>query len=390
MDFLDAPEDAEFRSALRHWLSDVIPAQPVMPDNLEERAVVWKPWQKLLYDKGYAGLSWPKEYGGRGASIMQQAIYYEECDLANAPQRLDFIGVGFAGPTIIEHGSDEQKKRFLDPILKGEELWCQLFSEPGAGSDLASLKTVAKRDGEGWRVTGQKVWTSAAQIADYAILLARTGGGSRHKGITYFLVPMDAEGIEVRPLPHMLGAAEFNEVFLDDVYIPDDMRVGPIDGGWGVAMSTLGYERVTIAVGRVNTLRCLDELIDLIRCSDDSDGNPLGSDNYIRQEVAKLYSRMVLQRLTGKRILSGMASGSPGAEASTAKLFATPLVEDIADFALSVYGLAGQTDPDDSAIVGQSKWLRLAYQARGSSIAGGTTFVQRNILAERVLGLPKS
>ncbi|MBR9909248.1 MAG: acyl-CoA dehydrogenase [Gammaproteobacteria bacterium] len=389
MDFVDAPEDAEFRSALRSWLEEVIPALPAMPERLEDRPGVWKPWQKMLYDNGYAGLSWPKEYGGRGASIMQQAIYYEECDRANAPLRLDFISMGFAGPTIIEHGSDEQKQRFLDPILKGEELWCQLFSEPGAGSDLAALKTVAKRDGDGWRVTGQKVWTSAAQIADYAILLARTGGGPRHKGITYFLLPMNAEGIEVRPLPHMLGVAEFNEVFLDDVYIPDNMRVGPVDGGWGVAMSTLGYERVTIAVGRVNTLRCMDELMALVRSSVDDDGKPVGSDTYVRQQVAKLYSRMVLQRLTGKRILSGMAAGAPGAEASTAKLFATPLVEDIADYALSLYGLAGQEDPAHATIDEQAKWHRLANQARGSSIAGGTTFVQRNILSERVLGLPK-
>lgn len=389
MDFIDAPEDAEFRLALRSWLEKIIPTLPPMPERLEDRPAIWKPWQKMLYDKGYAGISWPKEYGGRGASIMQQAIYYEECDRANAPPRLDFISMGFAGPTIIEHGSDEQKHRFLDPILKGEELWCQLFSEPGAGSDLASLKTVAKRDGDGWRVTGQKVWTSAAQVADFAILLARTGGGPRHKGITYFLLPMDSEGIDVRPLPHMLGVAEFNEVFLDDVYIPDNMRVGSVDGGWGVAMSTLGYERVTIAVGRVNTLRCMDELMELVRNSVDSDGKALGSDTYTRQEVAKLYSRMVLQRLTGKRILSGMAEGAPGAEASTAKLFSTPLVEDIADYALSVYGLAGQEDPSQSAIENQAKWHRLANQARGSSIAGGTTFVQRNILSERVLGLPK-
>jgi alkylation response protein AidB-like acyl-CoA dehydrogenase len=389
MDFFDTAEDAAFRLELRQWLEATIPTLPSMPDRLEDRVGVWKPWQKMLYDAGYAGLSWPKEYGGCGATVMQQAIYYEECDRANAPPRLDFISVGFAGPTIIEHGTKDQKQRFLDPILRGEELWCQLFSEPGAGSDLASLKTRAKRDGDGWRITGQKVWTSAAQVADYAILLARTDGGPRHKGITYFLVPMNAEGIEVRPLPHMLGVAEFNEVFLDNVYVPDALRVGPVDGGWGVAMSTLGYERVTIAVGRVNTLKCMNELIELVRNSQDCEGKPLGTDPCVRQEVAKLYSRMVLQRLTGKRILSGMATGAPGAEASTAKLFATPLVEDIADFALSVYGLVGQEDPACATMEEQAKWHRLANQARGSSIAGGTTFVQRNILAERVLGLPK-
>lgn len=390
MDFIDAVDDAEFRSSLRTWLEKIVPTIDEMPERLEDRLEVWKPWQKKLYEQGYAGLSWPKEFGGRGASVLQQAIYYEECDRINAPPRLDFISMGFAGPTLIEHGTEAQKKRFLGPILKGDELWCQLFSEPGAGSDLASLKTIAKKDVNGWRITGQKVWTSAAQIADYAILLARTGGGERHKGISYFIVPMNSKGITVRPLEHMLGVAEFNEVFLDDVYLSDDMLVGPVDGGWKVTMSTLGYERVTIAVGRVNTLRLMDELMMLIQTSKDSEGHPLGEDPYIRQTIAKLYSRMTLQRLTGKRILSGMAEGGPpGAEASTAKLFATPLVEDIADYALSLMGLAGQEDPVNSDNSEQAKWHRLANQARGSSIAGGTSFVQKNILSERVLGLPR-
>ena len=389
MDFFDSPEDAAFRQELISWLEEVVPTLGPVPEKLEEKVAWWRLWQKMLYDNNYAGMSWPIEYGGQGADVLQQAIYVEECDRAGAPERLDAIGGGFAGPTIIEHGTDEQKKRFIEPILKGKELWCQLFSEPGAGSDLASLKTSATREGEGWRINGQKVWTSYAQIASYAILLARTGEGPRHKGITFFLVPMDSEGISIRPLAQMIGSSTFNEVFLDDVYIPDSLRVGEVDCGWKVAMSTMGHERVTIATGRVNTLLLFDELTSLVRESTDAEGLPLGEDPCVRQEVAKLYSRMALQRLTGKRILSGMQEGgAPGPEASTAKLFCAPLVEDMCDYALSLMGLAGQAEPSQKNPA-QKKWMRLAYQARGTSIAGGTTFIQRNILSERVLGLPR-
>lgn len=390
MDFRDTDEDASFREAVRAWLASEVPRLSPAPSDLVERVTWWRPWQRSLHAAGYAGLSWPQEFGGRGASVLQQAIFYEECDRAGAPDRLDAIGAGFAGPTIIEHGTSTQKERFLNRILTGEDLWCQLFSEPGAGSDLASLKTRAVRDGDGWRIHGQKVWTSAAQVAEYAILLARTGDGERHKGISFFLLPMRQTGVVVRPLRQMLGGAEFSEVFLDGAYVAADLMVGEMDLGWKVAMSTLGYERVTIATGRVNTLRLLGDLIALVRRTLNEDDEPLGSDKYVRQKVAELYSRMALQRLNGKRILSGMAAGgSPGPEASTAKLFTAPLVEEVCDFALSILGLEGQEDPEDASVE-RAKWLRLAYQARGTSIAGGTTFVQRNILAERVLHLPRS
>lgn len=390
MDFRDAEVDARFREAVRAWLAAEVPRLTPQPSDLVARVPWWRPWQRSLHAAGYAGLSWPKEFGGQGASVLQQAIFYEECDRAGAPERLDAIGAGFAGPTIIEHGTAAQKARFLNRILTGEDLWCQLFSEPGAGSDLAALKTRAVREGDGWRIHGQKVWTSSAHVADYAILLARTGDGERHRGISYFLLPMHQDGVVVRPLRQMLGSAEFNEVFLDGAYVTDDMRVGELGSGWKVAMSTLSYERVTIATGRVNTLRLLDDLIALVRRTLNEDDEPLGSDGNVRQKVAEFYSRMALQRLNGKRILSGMAAGgSPGPEASTAKLFTTPLVEEVCDFALSILGVEGQEEPEDAAAE-RAKWLRLAYQARGTSIAGGTTFVQRNILAERVLHLPRS
>jgi len=390
MDFRDSSEDAAFRQTLRSWLEAEAPRMGRAPEPLSQRVEWWRPWQRRLYEAGYAGLAWPREYGGRGASVLQQAIFFEECDRANAPDRLDAIGAGFAGPTLIEHGTAAQKQRFLQKILSGEELWCQLFSEPGAGSDLAALKARAIRDGDGWRIHGQKVWTSAAQIAEYAILLARTDDGERHRGISFFVLPMRQSGVDVRPLRQMLGSSEFNEVFLDGAYVPDDLLVGARGAGWKVAMSTLGHERVTIATGRVNLLRLLEELIALVRLTRDAHGRPLGQDAAVRQKLAELYARMTLQRLTGKRILSGMdASGAPGPEASTAKLFSTPLVEEICDFALSVMGLAGLEEPADADPL-RARWLRLSYQARGTSIAGGTSFVQRNILAERVLGLPRS
>jgi len=390
MDFRDKEEDAQFRSTLRQWLVETVPQMGSAPDKLESRVEWWRPWQKRLHTAGYSGLSWPKEFGGQSKGAIQQAIFYEECDLADAPERLDVIATGFAGPTIIEYGTSEQKKRFLDPILSGDELWCQLFSEPGAGSDLAALKAKAVRDEEagGWRIYGQKVWTSGAQISDFAILLARTSDAPKHKGISYFILPMRQEGVTVKPLKQMLGYAGFNEVFLDGAFVPDNLLVGELNKGWRVAMSTLGYERATIATGRVNTLRLIKDLISLVNDTRGRNGRPLSQDPKVRSIVSGFYSRVILQRLTGKRILAGLEKGSPGPEASTAKLFSTPLVEEICDYALSILGMEGQLESFDQP-TSQTKWLRLAYQARGTSIAGGTTFIQRNILAERVLGLPR-
>lgn len=389
MDFRDAVEDASFRERVRSWLEVEVPKMGPAPARLEERLEWWRPWQARLHAAGYAGLAWPRECGGQGASVLQQAIFFEECDRAGAPERLDVIGSGFAGPTLVEHGTPEQKQRFLNRILKGELIFCQLFSEPGAGSDLASIKTKAVRSEGGWRIHGQKVWTSMGHLADYAILLARTGDGERHRGLSFFVLPMRQVGVEVRPLRHMLGGAEFNEVFFDGAFIPDDLLVGEVGSGWKVAMSTLGYERATIATGRVNTLRLLNDLIALVRQTRTPEGLPLGEDAVVREKVAALYSRMALQRLNGKRILSNMAAGSaPGPEGSVAKLFSTPLVEEVCDFALSILGLEGQEEPANAAPE-HAKWLRLAYQSRGTSIAGGTTFIQRNILAERALELPR-
>jgi alkylation response protein AidB-like acyl-CoA dehydrogenase len=385
MDFRDSPQDAEFRHAARSALQAAVAALPgPEPSSTEGKLPYFRQFQKQIHEAGFAGLSWPREYGGGAASLTEQAIFLEEYDRAGAPDRLNTLGEGLAGPTIIDFGSEQHKRRFLNPILTGAEIWCQLFSEPGAGSDLASLETKAERIDDGWRITGQKVWTSRAQIAAHGMLLARTGGGPRHKGITYFLLPMDTAGVNIRPLRHMLGEAEFNEVFLDDVVIPDELRIGEVDGGWRVAMATLSYERVALATGRVNIRRLMEQLVDMVR-NTERDGVSLGEDPALRRRVAELYARSQIQRVNGLRALASMESGTPGPETSIGKLFAAPLVEDIADLALSISGANGQLESDGEL----DPWLRLSYQARGTSIAGGTTFIQRNIVAERVLGLPR-
>jgi alkylation response protein AidB-like acyl-CoA dehydrogenase len=387
VDFRDSPDDARYRARVRAALESAVAELPgEEPDAMEDKLPRFRRFTGLISDAGFAGLAWPREYGGQAASLTEQAIYLEEYDRAGAPDRLNTLGEGLAGPTIIDFGTEEHKRRFLGPILSGQEIWCQLFSEPGAGSDLAALEARAQRDGDNWRISGQKVWTSRAQISAYGMLLARTGGGPRHKGITYFLLPMDTPGVTIRPLRHMLGEAEFNEVFLDDVLIPDELRIGEVDGGWRVAMATLSYERVALATGRVNIRRWLSRLIELVRAGEDAEGRPLGADPALRRRIADLHMRAQIQRVNGLRALASLESGTPGPETSIGKLWSAPLVEDLADLALELSGFAGQRESGDEL----DPWLRLAYQARGTSIAGGTTFIQRNIVAERVLGLPRA
>ena len=398
MNLADSQDEAEFRARVRAWLAEALPqlAWPE-PPALEEKVPFWQKWQRMLFDAGLAGLTWPVEYGGQGMDERMRAVFGEECDLAGAPERLNIIGEDFCGPTIAHFGTDVQKRRLLEPILTGEEIWCQLFSEPGAGSDLASLRTKATKVEGGWRVNGQKIWTSRAQIAAHAILLARTGGTDpakdRHKGITFFLLPMDSEGITVRPLQHMLGEAEFNEVFLDDVFVPDDCVVGDVDGGWKVTMGTLAFERVAIATGRVNTTKAVADIIADVRGMTDAQGKPLGADPKVRQKIADLWSRALIHRTISQRVITGAAAGAPpGPVTSIGKLYFCPLVEDLADFRLSLAPLGGQFDPDedDDELGATRSWLRLANQSRGTAIAGGSTYIQRNIAAERILGMPRA
>ena len=390
MELSDSPDEARFRSEARAWLDETLPTLDwPEPPAMADRVQFWQKWQRALFAAGYAGLSWPKEYGGAGLGAGLRAIFAEELDDAGAPERLNIIGEDFAGPTIVDFGTPEQKERYLRPILAGDEIWCQLFSEPEAGSDLASLRTKATRVEGGWRIQGQKIWTSRAQVATFAILLARTGTEARHKGISYFILPMDAEGVTVKPLKHMLGEAEFNEVFLDDVFVPDTQVVGEVDGGWAIAMATLGYERVAIATGRVNTRRAVRDIVADVRNAVDATGRPLGSDPRVRETVADLWGRSLIHYLIGQRVVATAEDdGPPGPVTSIGKLFFTPLVEDLADFRLSMAPLGGQlaVEEDDAET---ARWVRLAYQSRGTAIAGGSTFIQRNIVAERMLGMPR-
>ncbi|WP_214364865.1 acyl-CoA dehydrogenase family protein [Pseudonocardia sp. H11422] len=393
MDLADSPEEAEFRERVRAWLAESLPTLPwPEPVELADKLPFWRQWQHLLFEGGYAGMSWPREYGGQGADAKIRAVFNEEADRAGAPERLNTVGEDFAGPTIIAFGTAEQKERFLRPILTGDELWCQLFSEPESGSDLASLRTKATKVDGGWRISGQKIWTSRAHLATNAILLARTGGADlpRHKGISYFLLPLASEGVTVRPLAHMLGEAEFNEVFLDDVFVPDELVLGEVNGGWKVAMATLGFERVGIATGRVNTKRAVDDIVTEIRGMTDDAGRPLGADPTVRRRVADLYGRALVHHAIGQRVLTIAADGGPpGPVTSIGKLYFCPLVEDLADFRQSLSPLGGQLAPEEQPEA-ESRWQRLAYQARGTAIAGGSTFIQRNIVAERMLGMPRS
>jgi alkylation response protein AidB-like acyl-CoA dehydrogenase len=393
MDLADSPEEAEFRARVRAWLAGSLPslAWPE-PVELADKLPFWRQWQQLLFEGGYAGMSWPVEYGGQGADARIRAVFSDEADRAGAPERLNTVGEDFAGPTIIAFGTRAQKERFLRPILTGDELWCQLFSEPESGSDLASLRTRATRVDGGWRISGQKIWTSRAHLATNAILLARTGGPElpRHQGISYVLLPLDSEGVTIRPLAHMLGEAEFNEVFLDEVFVPDELVLGEVNGGWRVAMATLGFERVGIATGRVNTRRAVEDIMAEIRGMTDSVGAPLGADTAVRRRVADLYGRALVHHAIGQRVLTIAADGgAPGPVTSIGKLYFCPLVEDLADFRQSLSPLGGQLATGEQSPA-ESRWQRLAYQARGTAIAGGSTFIQRNIVAERMLGLPRS
>ncbi|GAA5121129.1 acyl-CoA dehydrogenase family protein [Haloechinothrix salitolerans] len=390
MDLADSPDEARFRAEVRDWLAVNLPRLPwPEPADLVEKLPFWQRWQRMVFDAGYAGLSWPTQYGGQGADAAIKSVFAEELDRAGAPEPMNILGEGLAGPSVIEFGTEEQKERYLRPILTGEEIWCQLFSEPESGSDLASLRTKATKVDGGWRISGQKIWTSRAHLAAHGMLLARTGGGPRHKGITYFLVPMDSPGITIRPLHHMLGEAEFNEVYFDDVFLPDDAVLGEPDSGWKVAMATLSYERVALATGRVNTRRAVEDIVADISKMSDAAGRPLGTDPLIRQRAADLYGRALVHYLIGQRVVTRAATGkAPGPVTSIGKLYFCPLVEDLADFRIGLEPMGAQFDPDDGENA-SARWLRLAYQARGTAIAGGSTYIQRNIVAERILGMPR-
>jgi alkylation response protein AidB-like acyl-CoA dehydrogenase len=376
MDLTFSDSELAFRDELRAWLEANDPGEK--PDG-EEEAYVWtRDWQRRLHEGGWAGVHWPKEYGGRGATLVEAAIFYEELARARAPLPANVLGLVLGGPTLMVWGTDEQKERYLPPILSAEEIWCQGFSEPEAGSDLAALKTRAVKDGDEWVVTGQKVWTSGAQHSKWCMLVARTDTEvPKHKGLTYFLMDMEQDEIQVRPLRQITGESEFNELFIEGARIPDENVVGGVGNGWKVALTTLMNERAGLAFGlQVRLKVLLDEL------TEEAEERGLLDDPVVRERLGDLHIRTEILRLTAYRGLTAtMKYGQPGPEGSLTKWMWSETNQLATEFAAEILG------PD--ALVRDSRWSYELLRARGNSIEGGTTEILKNIVAERVLGLPR-
>jgi alkylation response protein AidB-like acyl-CoA dehydrogenase len=383
VDLDDTPEQAAYRAQVRSWLKEHSPEAPVLkgPGALKDEDQIIKArraWQGKLAEGGVAGVTWPTEYGGQGLGPIEQVIANQELARAEVPGILDGIGVGMLGPTIIANGSDEQKSRYLGPMLHGDEVWCQLFSEPAAGSDLAAVQARARLQDDGsWRLTGQKVWTTNAQFASYGLLLARTDPDvPKHKGLTMFIVPMDAEGVTVRGLRQISGEAEFNEVFFDEVALDAGAVVGGVGNGWGTALTTLMYERVTIGLGGegmgYNSTRFASAI-----ASDEHARRDLD----VRHQLGEISSELLAVRFTGYRTLTALQQGQiPGPEAGLAKVTIVNGAIKAGDLIADVIG------PD--ALSEDSEWAYMISFLPGLKSAGGTEEILRNTIGERVLGLP--
>jgi alkylation response protein AidB-like acyl-CoA dehydrogenase len=388
MDLTLSPQEEAFRDEVRTWLDQNHPGPE--PGGDEDGFRFRVEWQRKMNEAGYAGLSWPKEFGGRGATLVEQAIFNEEVVRTKAPSAANVLALAMGGPTVIAHGTDEQKQRYLPPILSADEIWCQGFSEPDSGSDLASLKTRAVKEGDEWVVTGQKVWTTLAHEAKWCMLVARTDPDApKHAGLTYFLMDMEQEEVQVRPLVQITGEAEFNELFIDGARIPDENVVGGVGNGWAVAITTLMHERATLAFGlQVALKNALSDLYDLAR-ETPLNGGSAADDPVTRQRIAQLYIESEVLRLNAYRGLTQiMKSGVPGPEGSLGKWHWSDVNQSLTELAIEIEGPYGQLSKGDHAIDGGS-WQYRFLRARANSIEGGTTEILKNIVAERVLGLPK-
>jgi alkylation response protein AidB-like acyl-CoA dehydrogenase len=393
MDFDDTTEEAAFRAEARAWLdanaqllnADEPPANMLAEGEEKGGIKRAKEWQAKKADAGWACITWPKEYGGRSATAIQSVIWNQEESRYKTPPGIFSIGQGMLGPTLMTHGTQEQKDRYLEPMLRGEEVWCQLFSEPAAGSDLAGLRTTAVKDGDEWVVNGQKIWTTGAQFCKWGMIVTRTDPHAvKHAGITYFVVDMESAGIEIRPIKQVSGGSGFNEVFFTDVRIPDENRVGGVNDGWRGAITTLMNERSSIGGGGGGA-----GIKDLLRLASECkrNGRPALEDSSVRQQIADFYITSKGLSYTGSRTLTAISRGTtPGPESSIGKLVGAPLRQQMASFAVELQGAAGSLLHDDAAEEGiwQDAWLG----APGMRLAGGTDEILRNIVAERVLGLP--
>ena len=394
MDLNYSPEDRAFREATRRWFEANTPKAE--PKTLAER----KAWHRTMYDAGYVGLLWPREYGGRGATPMQQAIVQDEMARAGAPPTINGLGIGFIGPTIIVHGTEAQKQRYLQKILTAEEIWCQLYSEPNAGSDLAGLKTRADDAGDHYVVNGQKIWTSSGPIADWGILLARTDSKvAKHKGISCFLLNMRQPGVEVRPLKQITGSSLFSEVFMTNARAEKSDLIGRLNGGWEIAQTTLGYERGGNSLGRVT--RYLEAFYQLVRQAKElrKNGRPLIEDPVVRHKLGKVYAELEVQRYAALRVLSALSKGEPiSAASSITKLSYTEFEKRFFEIGLEILGPWGQLmpgSPDEvveevSTSSGEPGTFATAFLwSRAGTIYSGSSEIQKNVIGERVLGLPK-
>ena len=394
MDLRYSESDEAFRADLRKWLAESVRDHGPPPADAHDWAARREydtGWQRRLYDAGYAGINWPTEYGGRGADLSEQLVYYEETALAKAPYvGVNFVGLLHGGPTLMVEGTAEQKQRHIASILRGEEVWCQGFSEPMAGSDLASLRTRAVRDGDDYVVDGHKVWTSFAQAADYGELLVRTDpDASKHGGVSWLILDMDTPGIEIRPLKTIAGSGEFSEVFLDGVRIPVSNRVGEENDGWRVANVTLRFERGTsFASEMVKLNHFVAQLVDVARRVTGHDGSAW-EDRSLRREVGHIQAELdALGAMLKLSVSQANESGVPGVGASALKLVYTELYQRVSELALRLLGRAGLS-LDDLEDLPCSDITGSYLQSLSLTIAAGTSQIQRNIIGERILGLPK-
>ncbi len=387
MDLAFSPAAEAFRAELRAWLAANVPpefaaGEPPEFATLDEEFAFLRAWQGRLARDRWVGVHWPEEYGGRGAGVEENYLFQEEMARARAPEVINRIGVNLVGPSLMAHGTEEQKRRYLARILSAEDIWCQLFSEPGAGSDLTALRTTAIRDGDAYRVTGQKVWTSWAQYADYGILLARTDpSATRARGISYMIVDMRAPGVQVRPLRQLTGSSEFNEVFLDDVRVPRENLVGEEGRGWEMAQTTLAHERGTAPRQLVIHRMLLEDLVRLAR--------EAHADAALRQRVAQAAIEVEIAKLNNWRTLTRLVRGEPlGPESSFIKLYWSEMSQRMHDTVMYVLGPHGVLDGGPHAVA-RGRLTRSYLYYRAATIFAGTSEVQRNIIAQRVLGLPR-
>lgn len=383
MDLNYSPSELQFRDALRGWLAANAPSDW----NGAQGFDYLRAWQRRVHAAGWAGVSWPCEYGGRGATVVEQVIFIEEMARAAAPPLANVLGLSLIGPTIIAHGTEAQKRRYLAKILSADEIWCQGFSEPNAGSDLAGLSTEARFDGDHFVVNGQKVWTSYGHVADWCELVVRTDpSAAKHKGLTVLLVDMDSPGVEVRPLRQMTGESEFSELFFHDVRVPAANVLGAVNDGWNVALGTLMHERATLGAAMHATYkRQFDRLLELAHESG-RDRDPV-----IRQKLAQVYSEIEILRLNQMRAVSRIGTGGiPGPEGSIQKLFWSELNQRFQQVAQEILGPYGQLENGADLAPDAGQWAYSYLRARGNTIEAGTSEVQRNIIGHFVLGLPRS